>query len=113
MARADDAARIERWASVEDLARMSIGTDRGAWHADPGFGSDLWLLKKAGKVDGQTAGTLERMVRESLRWLVADGLAGSVECGAERNGRNRIDYMVTITRPDGPPVFIKEAWSVV
>ena len=113
MARADDAARIERWASVEDLARMSIGTDRGAWFADPEFGSELWLLKKAGKVDGQTAGALERMVRESLSWLVRDGLARSAECRAERNGKNRIDYMVTITRPDGSRVQIEEAWNVV
>jgi len=113
MARADDAARIERWASVEELARMSIGTDRGTWFADPDFGSDLWLLKREGKVDGQTAGTLERMVRESLRWLVADGIAHRVECSALRNGRNRIDYTVTVTRPDGSQTFIEEAWDVV
>ena len=114
MARADDAARIERWASVEELARMSIGTDRGTWFADPDFGSDLWLLKREGKVDGQTAGTLERMVRESLRWLVADGIAHRVECSALRNGRNRIDYTVTVTRPDGSRAFIiEEAWNVV
>jgi len=113
MARANDAARIERWASVEELARMSIGTDRGTWFADPDFGSDLWLLKREGKVDGRTAGTLEGMVRESLRWLVADGLASSAECRAERNGRNRIDYLVTMTRPDGSRVFIEEAWDVI
>jgi hypothetical protein len=46
---------------------MSIGTDKGTWFADPGFGSDLWLLKKEGKADGQTAGKLERVERESPR----------------------------------------------
>jgi phage gp46-like protein len=49
--------RLEQWASIEELARMSIGTDKGAWWADPGFGSELWLLKKEGKVDGRKAGT--------------------------------------------------------
>jgi phage gp46-like protein len=92
---------------------MSIGTDKGAWFADPDFGSELWLLKKEGKVDGQTAGKLERMLRECLQWLINDGLAATVDCTAERSGKNRIDYRVTVTRPDGSPVTVKEAWNVV
>jgi phage gp46-like protein len=106
-------ARIERWASIEELVRMSIGTDKGTWFADPAFGSDLWLLRKEGKVDGQTAGRLERMVRESLQWLVEDGLAAAVDCAAERNGKNRIDYQATVRQPDGSPVIIREVWNVV
>ena len=107
------AIKIEQWNSIEELVRMSLGTDKGRWHADLTFGSELWLLKKTGKVDGQTAGTLERMVREALRWLVAEGLVRSVECAARRNGKNRIDYTVTITRPGGSPLIIKEVWDVV
>jgi phage gp46-like protein len=76
-------ARVEQWASIQELVRMSIGTDKGTWFADPSFGSDLWLLKKEGKVDGQTAGKLERIVRESLQWLVEDGMAAAVDCAAE------------------------------
>jgi phage gp46-like protein len=105
--------RIEQWADIEELVRMSIGTDKGAWFADPSFGSELWLLEKEGMADGQTAGTLERMVKESLQWLVKDGLAATVNCAAERNGKNRIDYQVTVTRPDGSPVIVKEVWGVV
>jgi phage gp46-like protein len=105
--------RIEQWADIRELVRMSIGTNKGTWFADPAFGSELWLLKQDGKVDGQTAGTLERMIRESLRWLVDDGLAVSVDCAAERNGKNRIDYQVTVHRPNGSPVMIKEVWSVI
>ena len=106
-------ARIERWASIEELARMSLGTDKGTWWAAPGFGSELWLLRQAGKVDGLTAGTVERMAREALQWLVAEGLARSVDVRAERSGKSRIDYAVTVTRPDGSSAVIKEAWSVV
>ena len=105
--------RIEQWASIEELVRMSIGTNKGTWFADPAFGSELWLLKKEGKVDGQTAGKLERMLRESLQWLINDGLAATVDCVAERNGKNRIDYQVTVTRINGSPVTVKEAWNVV
>ena len=108
-----DNIKIENWAGIRELALMSIGTDKGAWWADPDFGSDLWLLKKEGKVDGQTAGILERMVRESLQWLVAGGLAASVDCAAERTGKNRIDYQAPITMPYGNVVTIKEVWGVI
>jgi phage gp46-like protein len=106
-------ARIEQWASIQELVRMSIGADKGAWFADPSFGSDLRLLKKEGKADGQTAGKLERIVRESLQWLVDDGLAATVDCAAERNGKSRIDYRVTVTQPDGSSVEIQEVWNVI
>jgi phage gp46-like protein len=92
---------------------MSVGTDKGAWWADPSFGSELWLLKKEGKIDGRTAGRLEQMIRESLRWLVNDGLALEVDCAAERNGKSRIDYQITVTRPNGSTALVKEAWNVL
>jgi phage gp46-like protein len=56
---------------------------------------------------------LERMVRESLQWLVNDGLALAVDCKAERNGKSRIDYLVTVSRPYGSPVLIQEVWNVL
>jgi phage gp46-like protein len=108
-----ETVKIENWASIRDLVRMSLGTDKGTWWADPAFGSELWLLKKTGKADGETAGTLERMVRESLQWLVDEGLAVTVDCAAERNGKIRIDYRVTVARPDGAPVVLQEVWNVI
>ncbi|MDR1250180.1 MAG: phage GP46 family protein [Treponema sp.] len=105
--------RIEQWDSIPELVRLSIGTDKGTWFANPDFGSELWLLKKEGKVDGQTAGTLERMLRESLQWLVDDGLAATVDCAAERTGKNRIDYQITVARPDGSPETVKDRWNVI
>jgi len=107
------AARIENWNDIGELALMSIGTDKGTWWADPAFGSELWLLKRNGRVDGQTVGTLRRMVLECLKWLIDDGLAKEISCAAERTGKNTIAYTVTIERPDGETVEVKEAWSVV
>jgi hypothetical protein len=37
--------RIEHGTALPELIRMSIGTDKGVWFADPSFGSDLWLLR--------------------------------------------------------------------
>jgi phage gp46-like protein len=105
--------RIEQWDSIPELVRMSIGTNKGTWFADPAFGSELWLLKKEGKVDGKTAGTLERMLRESLIWLVDDGLVATIECTAERTGKNRIDYQITVTRFDGSLETVKDMWNVI
>jgi len=92
---------------------MSIGTDKGTWWADPAFGSELWLLRKNGKVDGNTAGTLRRMVLESLQWIVLTSLAAEIECSAERTGKNEISYTVAIFRPSVNPLTITEVWSAV
>jgi phage gp46-like protein len=105
-----DPIRIQGWADIRELALMSIGTDKGAWWADPGFGSELWLLRQTGKVDDRTAGTVRRMLDECLAWLKEDGLAGGIACTAERGGKNGITYAVTILRPDGDPVIIKDTW---
>ena len=106
--------RIEQWDDIRELAQMSIGTDKGTWWADPAFGSELWLLRKNGKVDGQTAGTLRRMVLESLQWIALSSLAAKIECSAERTGKNEISYAVALYRPnDENPVIISEAWSAV
>lgn len=108
-----DTVRIEHWDDIRELALMSIGTDKGAWWADPDFGSELWLLRKVGKVDGRTAGTLRRMVLESLQWIINDGLAAQIDCEAERTGKNEIQYSVIIFYPNGNNVLIREVWSAV
>ena len=105
--------RIEQWDDIRELALMSIGTDKGTWWADPNFGSELWLLRKNGKVDGQTAGTLRRMVLESLQWIVASALASKIDCIAERTGKNKIRYAVSIFRPNGNNTLIEEVWCAV
>jgi phage gp46-like protein len=113
MGRENNAALIDGWNNVRELAMMSIGTDKGRWWADPNFGSELYLLRKTGKVDGKTAGTLKRMLQECLAWLVADGLAKKISCSEERTGKNEISYTVEITRPDGDKFYIKDVWNGV
>ena len=108
-----ETARIEQWDDIRELVLMSIGTDKGTWWADPEFGSELWLLRKTGKVDGQTAGTLRRMVLESLQWIISNSLASKINCTAERTGKNEIAYNVIIFRPNGNTELIKEVWRAV
>jgi phage gp46-like protein len=105
--------RLESWADVRELALMSIGTDKGSWWADPDFGSELWILRREGRVTGRTAGTLRRMIGECLQWLKDDGVAAGVECEAEQSGKNEITYTVTVSRPNGDPVIVKDTWDAL
>lgn len=103
--------RIDNWQDIRELVLMSVGTDKGRWWAFPEFGSELWILRRTGKVDGKTAGTVRQMILDSLQWLIDDGLAKSVECVAERSGRTRIDWRVTVTKPDGNITNVEESWN--
>jgi phage gp46-like protein len=107
------AVKIENWADIRELAQMSIGTDKGSWWADPAFGCELWKLRQAGKVDNRTAGTVQRMLDECLKWLKDDGLAGDIICAAERSGKNEIAYSVTVLRPGREPLVIKDVWNAL
>jgi phage gp46-like protein len=105
--------KIESWADISELVLMSIGTDRGSWWADPHFGSDLWMLKQEGKINGKTAGTVQRMILECLDWLKTDGLAKHITCYAEQSGKNEIRYEITVERPAGNAVQVRDVWYAV
>ena len=92
---------------------MSIGTNKGAWWADINFGSELWILKQTGKVNGGTADTLKRMVLESVQWIIDDGLAQKITCAAERQGKNTIAYTVSVYRENTADIIINEVWNAV
>lgn len=106
-------ARLEDWRDIRELVEMSIGTDLGAWWADPTFGSRLWILRRTRKVNESTVGAVEQALRDCTAWLVSDGLAKQIEVSAEQSGKNRIDYTVTVTKPDGKTEDIKGVWSAV
>ena len=102
--------KLENWTDIKELVAMSIGTDKGRWWADSSFGSELWVLRQAGKVDGSTAGKVRTMILESLAWLKQDGLVKDIRCTAERRGKNEINYTLTVTKADGGSVFVKDVW---
>jgi phage gp46-like protein len=104
---------VENWNDIRELVQMCIGTDKGSWWADPNFGSELWILRQRGKVDGRTAGTLRRMILECIQWLFDDGLVKKIDCEAERTGKNEISYCVTVFAKDEFTLLIKEVWNAV
>lgn len=106
------AARLENWSDIRELVLMSIGTDKGTWWADVDFGSELFVLRANGRVDGNTEGTLKRMVEDCLGWLVSYGLAKKITVSASRSGKNSIGYNVEVFKPDGNNFLIKDVWNV-
>jgi len=108
-----EAVRIENWADIRELVLMCIGTDKGTWWADPSFGSELWKLRQEGKVDSRTAGRVQQMIEDCLMWMKDDGLAASIECHAEQEGKNKIAYSVAVIKPNGDTVMVKDAWDAV
>jgi phage gp46-like protein len=107
------AIRIENWTDIRELVHMCIGTDKGTWWADTSFGSELWILRQEGKVDNRTAGRVQQMISDCLIWLKNDGLASEIDCHAEQAGKNEIAYTVTVMRPNGETVVVKDTWNAI
>ncbi len=103
--------RLEDWSSIQTLVEMSIGTDRGTWWADPEFGSDLWKFRQSGKLVPEMVEDVRREILRCTAWIVADGLASKIECATEQAGRTRINWVTTVTRPEGSPVQIAGVWD--
>lgn len=103
-------ATLERWNSIPILVAMSIGTDQGTWWADETFGSRLWILHQGGKIDAGMVQAVQDEIERCLAWLKADGLALEISVQAKQTGRNRIDYLVSLVRPDGTPEYMEGVW---
>jgi len=113
MEQVNKTVQIEDWNKIKELVSMSIGTDKGSWWADPDFGSELFILRAIGKIDGNTAGTFKRMLQECLAWIITDGLVKRINCSVERTGKNELSYVIEIIQPNNNNVFIKDVWNVI
>jgi phage gp46-like protein len=79
------------------------GGHRGWWgdaYSRFPLGSRLWLLHREKQTD-LTRVRAEIYARESLTWMVADGVASAVEVRAEWAELGRLDLFVDIIRPSG------------
>lgn len=86
-------------------------TDRSGWWGDmvadlegDEIGSKLWLLRR----EKQTSATLlryEEYAKESLQWLIEDGIAETVGVTASFPEMGRVDLVVTIQKPQGKLSF--------
>lgn len=92
------------WARARDDDQVEGSRRFGFWgdtydEAGQETGSRLWLMSRS-KILPDTAERCRKYVQKALQWLVDDGVADSVDVQAERNGLDRIDMQITISRKD-------------
>ena len=76
------------------------------------FGSKLWLLQRA-KLTDETVAKAKDYVEECLKWMLSDGVAGSVEVEAQRGDFDRLDILVVVTKPDATQMTMRfqDVWE--
>ncbi|HWX48118.1 MAG TPA: phage GP46 family protein [Roseomonas sp.] len=93
------------------------GTDdlRGWWgdtYADDQIGSRIWQYERAKKSDGAALLlSVQQAARESLDWLLVDGVASSVDVQAGWLNPTTIALGIQITQPDGSRSGLQFAWA--
>lgn len=89
----------DRRATPTELAADGGGDARGWWGDDAGdaWGSGLWLLAR-GKATQETLTRARELARESLRWLVDDGIAQAVDVDASYPSQGRLALSVRVIR---------------
>lgn len=97
------------------------GSDRMGWWGDSyaltpadKIGSRIWLLSRS-TLGGQQVTDLRAYAIESLQWLLDDGVAAQIDVSAVRNGLDRIDMVINITRAVGGAVSLRfdNVWSYI
>lgn len=81
-------------------------TFRGGWfgdaisdYANDRIGSKLWLLERSSNLK-DSRNRAEQYARESLEWMLTDGVAESISVRAFISKRDRIDLDIEIFKPN-------------
>lgn len=91
------------WARSRDDDEVEGGRRNGFWgdtyEDDPTTvtGSRLWLLSRE-KITTETLQKCKDYAEQALAWLVKESVADKVEVAVERNGLDRVDLSVQISR---------------
>ncbi|MGJ8619622.1 MAG: phage GP46 family protein [Methylophilaceae bacterium] len=78
------------------------------------IGSKLWLLRRE-KITQSTINRAREYAKESLQWLIDDGVASRVDVETERFQIDGIAIGCTIYRVDGGNIALRfdDAWRVI
>lgn len=105
-------------ATEAEIAAAGLDRQEGWWAdataiRDPGtprLGSKLWLLSR-GKLSLDKMRLAEQYARESLSWLIDQGIAATVTVTATRPRPDVLGLDVTITRPTKLLPPFKQLWE--
>lgn len=90
----------DRRVTDEELQLYGDGVSKRGWWPDSSqqkWGSKLWLLRRR-KMTEDILYQVEQYARESLQWLVDDGICHSIDCSAYMITHERIDLSVQLNR---------------
>lgn len=109
------------WRRAESQDDVPQGSPKYGWWGDQladdiqhKTGSRLWLMLRR-KLTRQTINDAVEYMKQSLQWMIKDGVAGSIDVTAERNGLYEMDALIKIYRNGGQPAELRysELWQAL
>ena len=104
-----------RRADPDDNADVPKGWWGDTWPmvANDRYGSKLWLLQRS-KLTNALVNTVRTYIRESLQWMLDDGVVSRIDIDIQRTGINELGNSIVLWRRDGPvTISFNEFWSVI
>ncbi|HAT2329584.1 TPA: phage tail protein [Citrobacter freundii] len=104
-----------RRADPDDNADVPMGWWGDTWPmvANDRYGSKLWLLQRS-KLTNALVSTVRTYLRESLQWMLDDGVVSRVGIDVQRTGINELGNSIVMWRRDGPvTISFNDFWSVI
>ncbi|WP_334603707.1 phage GP46 family protein [Escherichia coli] len=92
-----------RRADPDDNADVPMGWWGDTWPmmANDRYGSKLWLLQRS-KLTNALVNTVRTYLRESLQWMLDDGVVSRIDIDIQRTGINELGNSIALWRRDGP-----------
>ena len=104
-----------RRADPDDNADVPMGWWGDTWPmvANDRYGSKLWLLQRS-KLTNALVNTVRTYLRESLQWMLDDGVVSRIDIDIQRTGINELGNSIVLWRRDGPvTISFNDFWSVI
>jgi phage gp46-like protein len=104
-----------RRADPDDNADVPMGWWGDTWPivANDRYGSKLWLLQRS-KLTNALVNTVRTYIRESLQWMLDDGVVSRIDIDIQRTGINELGNSLVLWRRDGPvTISFNDFWSVI
>ncbi|QMF91721.1 phage GP46 family protein [Escherichia coli] len=104
-----------RRADPDDNADVPMGWWGDTWPmvANDRYGSKLWLLQRS-KLTNALVNTVRTYLRESLQWMLDDGVVSRIDIDIQRTGINELGNSIALWRRDGPvTITFNDFWSVI
>ncbi|KAB0583673.1 phage GP46 family protein, partial [Edwardsiella anguillarum] len=91
-----------RRAMPDDNSDIPMGWWGDSWPVvqNDRYGSRLWLLQRR-KLTNSLVNIVSTYIRESLQWMLDDGIATRIDIDVQRTGINALGNSITIWRRSG------------